>query len=119
VSPPFLRLLFGRERCCVELGGLSFGITALQCYDLTDPQTETLCDDDHRSIRLLEVMKQLAILEWNWSVAEDEFKGCLQLNPSYATAHLWYAAYLAPMGQWDESIAEHKRAGTRPSLACG
>jgi tetratricopeptide (TPR) repeat protein len=48
--------------------------------------------------------------EWDWPGAEREFKGVIELNPSYAMAHHWYAHYLAAMGWFDEALAEEKRA---------
>jgi TolB-like protein/DNA-binding winged helix-turn-helix (wHTH) protein/Tfp pilus assembly protein PilF len=43
--------------------------------------------------------------------AQREFLKALELNPNYANAHLFYAgAYLTPMGQHDEAIAEMKKA---------
>ncbi len=48
--------------------------------------------------------------DWDWKGAEKEFQRALELNPSYATAHQWYAEYLATVGRHDESKAEMKRA---------
>jgi tetratricopeptide (TPR) repeat protein len=48
--------------------------------------------------------------DWNWSGAESEFKRAIQLDPSYATAHEWYAQALEAMGRLDEAITEAKRA---------
>ncbi|MGI8897951.1 MAG: winged helix-turn-helix domain-containing tetratricopeptide repeat protein [Pyrinomonadaceae bacterium] len=48
--------------------------------------------------------------EWDWPGAEREFKRAIELNPSYATAHHWYAYYLVARGRTDESLAEIKRA---------
>jgi tetratricopeptide (TPR) repeat protein len=50
------------------------------------------------------------ILNWNWAGAEREFKRAIELNPSYSSAHSWYAHYLAAMGRTDESVAEAKRS---------
>lgn len=47
--------------------------------------------------------------EWNWRKAEEEFKEAIRLNPNYASAHQWYANYLAAMGRFDEAIAETRR----------
>jgi DNA-binding winged helix-turn-helix (wHTH) protein/Tfp pilus assembly protein PilF len=33
--------------------------------------------------------------QWNWDDAEREFKRAVELNPGYATAHQWYAIYIA------------------------
>ena len=48
--------------------------------------------------------------EWDWKGAETEFKRALDLNPGYATAHQWYAEYLAVLGRADQSLAEIQRA---------
>ncbi|HEY0320792.1 MAG TPA: protein kinase [Pyrinomonadaceae bacterium] len=47
--------------------------------------------------------------DWNWVAAEKEFKEAIRLNPGYATAHQWYASYLAAMGRFDEALAETTR----------
>ncbi len=48
--------------------------------------------------------------DWDFPAAEWEFKRAIQLNPNYATAHQWYAFYLATMGRVDEAIAEARLA---------
>jgi len=48
--------------------------------------------------------------EWDWSGAQRSYKRAIELNPSYATAHHWYAALLGTIGRHNESIAEAKRA---------
>jgi TolB-like protein/Flp pilus assembly protein TadD len=42
--------------------------------------------------------------EWNWEVAEKEFKRAIELNPSYANAHHWYGNYLITMERFDEAV---------------
>jgi eukaryotic-like serine/threonine-protein kinase len=48
--------------------------------------------------------------EWEWAAAENEFKQAIELNPAYATAHLWYALFLAAMRRGDEAVAAVRRA---------
>ena len=48
--------------------------------------------------------------DWDWPGAERELKHAIELKPSYATSHHWYAEYLSAMGRHDEAIAEIKRA---------
>ena len=48
--------------------------------------------------------------DWNWPAAVREFKRAIELNPSYATAHQWYAWQFIAMGRLDEAIAEMKSA---------
>jgi TolB-like protein/DNA-binding winged helix-turn-helix (wHTH) protein/Tfp pilus assembly protein PilF len=67
-------------------------------------------DDDlaeaHASLGLLAPFE-----DWNWSDSKKHFERALALNPDYATAHHWYAeAYLMPMGQVDDAIAELRKA---------
>lgn len=48
--------------------------------------------------------------EWDWPLAEKEYRRAIQLNPNYATAHHWYAECLALQGRFDESFQEIERA---------
>jgi TolB-like protein/Flp pilus assembly protein TadD len=43
--------------------------------------------------------------DWKWADAEREFQRAIQLNPSYATAHHWYAHLLMNAGRFEEAIA--------------
>jgi len=51
-----------------------------------------------------------AFYNYDWPNAEREFKRAIELNPSYATAHQWYAIMLARMGQQERALAEVKLA---------
>ena len=48
--------------------------------------------------------------EWDWPVAEREYKQALELNPGYAQAHNWYGGYLTYTGRFNEGVAEAMRA---------
>src|SRR5579859_4284194 len=48
--------------------------------------------------------------DWNWPAAEKEFQRAIQLNPSYPTAHHWYAFYLVSQGRTDEAVAQIRLA---------
>jgi serine/threonine protein kinase/tetratricopeptide (TPR) repeat protein len=48
--------------------------------------------------------------EWNWAVAETEFKRAIELSPNDAEAHGYYSWFLAPMGRGPEALAQAKRA---------
>ncbi len=47
---------------------------------------------------------------WDATNAEHEFHRALELNPSNAVAHHWYATYLATVGRHPESLVEIERA---------
>ena len=48
--------------------------------------------------------------DWDWLKAEREFKRAIELNPSYATAHQWYATVYETKGWFGDALAERKRA---------
>ena len=48
--------------------------------------------------------------DWNWEEAERHFRQAIALNPSYATAHHWYAEHLMWRGRFDEALQESERA---------
>jgi TolB-like protein/DNA-binding winged helix-turn-helix (wHTH) protein/Flp pilus assembly protein TadD len=48
--------------------------------------------------------------DWDFDSAEKEFQRAIELSPSYATAHHWYAWHLSLLGRYDEAIAEMRKA---------
>lgn len=48
--------------------------------------------------------------DWNWKGAQAELLRAIELSPSYATAHQWYAWNLIILGRNNEGIAELKKA---------
>jgi tetratricopeptide (TPR) repeat protein len=64
--------------------------------------------------RLAEAHTSLALIienyDWDWQNAEKEYRRAVQLDPNYATAHHWYAEYLAYQARFDEAFAESERA---------
>lgn len=54
--------------------------------------------------------------QWNWADAETEFKRAIELNPGYATAHQWYAIWLASQANGQGAMTEmHKALELDPS----
>ena len=45
-------------------------------------------------------------IDRDWAGAEGEYKLAITLEPNYATAHHWYAEFLALQGRFDEALAE-------------
>jgi TolB-like protein/DNA-binding winged helix-turn-helix (wHTH) protein/Tfp pilus assembly protein PilF len=73
---------------------------ALKALELDDTLAEA-----HTSLAFVEMH-----YEWNFSAAEKEFQRAIELNPSYATAHEWYAFDLVAMRRLDDALAEIRRA---------
>jgi TolB-like protein/Flp pilus assembly protein TadD len=59
----------------------------------------------------------LDVFDWDLVAAEREFRRAIELNPSYATAHQWYASHLVVLGRNDEAIAEMRRAESLDPLS--
>jgi TolB-like protein/Tfp pilus assembly protein PilF len=63
---------------------------------------------------LAEAHTSLAVIaqnyDWDWQTAEKEYRRAILLDPGYATAHHWYAEYLALQGRFDEAFAEMEHA---------
>jgi len=57
--------------------------------------------------------------DWNLPAAERELKQAIRLNPSYATAHHWYAHYFLAKGQPEQALAEIKRAQVLDPVSLG
>jgi tetratricopeptide (TPR) repeat protein len=73
---------------------------AQKAVELDDSSAEA-----HASLAFVE-------LYWKWDVhgAESEFLRAIKLNPNYATAHHWYANFLALAGRYPEALEQINRA---------
>ncbi len=56
-------------------------------------------------------------IDWDWENAEKEFKKAIELKPGYATAHEWYALFLAIHSRLDEALKEMQLAYTLDPLS--
>ena len=85
------------------------------------PPAEALARSRDASLQALQIDDNLAEahaalafvyfeLDWDWPVAEREFRRAIELSSGYATAHQWYSLYLAAMGRCQESAGEFRRA---------
>jgi TolB-like protein/DNA-binding winged helix-turn-helix (wHTH) protein/Flp pilus assembly protein TadD len=55
--------------------------------------------------------------DWDFDFAGKEFLRAIELNPSYATAHHWYAWHLALLHRYDEALAEMRKAESLDPLS--
>ncbi len=54
--------------------------------------------------------KVLAAATWNWAEAKRELDRALELDPSYASAHVWRASWHVIHGQFSDAVADVERA---------
>src|SRR5712692_9122231 len=100
--------------------GLADSYALMSGYSLA-PQNEFMPKARAAALRAVELDNKLAEAhtslalitenyDWDWQNAEKEYRRAIQLDPNYATAHHWYAEYLAYQGRFDEAFAESERA---------
>ena len=66
---------------------------------------DPLLAEGHASLGLVKLN-----YDWDWIGAERALKTAIELNPSYATARMWYSSYLSSMARFDEAIASARQA---------
>ncbi|MGI8786427.1 MAG: winged helix-turn-helix domain-containing tetratricopeptide repeat protein [Pyrinomonadaceae bacterium] len=78
--------------------------TTQESFSKAEYAIEKALELDDQSVEVYTALgyKQ-AFYDWDWKSAEQSFKRSLELNPNYATAHQWYAEYLAELGKFDEA----------------
>ncbi|MGB2664290.1 MAG: tetratricopeptide repeat protein [Candidatus Acidiferrum sp.] len=55
--------------------------------------------------------------DWDLDAGGKEFRRAIDLNPSYATAHHWFAWHLSLLGRYDEAVAEMSKAESLDPLS--
>lgn len=94
------------------LGGIGY---------MDDPPPDSLERARRQAERALELDEGLpeahtslgyaSALSWDFAAAGRAFRRAIELNPSHAQAHQWYAQFLASMcGRYEEGIREWERA---------
>jgi TolB-like protein/DNA-binding winged helix-turn-helix (wHTH) protein/Tfp pilus assembly protein PilF len=79
--------------------------------------TKALALDDNLGEAHASLAFVLDLYDWNWDAAEKEYERAIALDPSYATAHQWYAWHLIETGRYSEGIGELKKAASLDPLS--
>jgi TolB-like protein/DNA-binding winged helix-turn-helix (wHTH) protein/Tfp pilus assembly protein PilF len=109
-DPTYARAYVGLANCYALMGGYTMR-----------PQSEFMPKARAAALRAVELDENsaeahtaLALIVQNydldWRKAEEEFRRAIELNPSYATAHHWYAEHLMWRGRFDEALRESDEA---------
>lgn len=109
-DPKDARAYAGLADTYAMMGGYSFvaakdimpkaRVAALKALQLDDSLAEA-----HTSLAMI-----AENYDWDGPTAEREFRRAIQLDSNYATAHHWYAEFLALQGRFDEAFEESERA---------
>ncbi len=110
IDPGFALAHAGLADCYGALGSFSV-VSPRESYSKARLSAERALELDDR---LAEAHTSLAWVktqyDWEWSVAEKEYKRAMELNPNYTIAHYWYALFLSSRGRNDEALEAAKRA---------
>jgi TolB-like protein/Tfp pilus assembly protein PilF len=68
-------------------------------------EIDPMLSEAHASLGLLKMRH-----DWDWQGAECEFKKAIALNPSYATAHQFYASCLYSQRRFEEAVHQIRMA---------
>jgi TolB-like protein/DNA-binding SARP family transcriptional activator/Tfp pilus assembly protein PilF len=107
--------------------GLGDAYAVLGFYDYLAPR-ESFPRAAEAARRALEIDSTLAApyatlgyvemyYHWNWSTSEELFRRSIALDPSYSTAHQWYANLLTATARFDEAEREMRTAQERDPLS--
>jgi tetratricopeptide (TPR) repeat protein len=117
----FERAIRNEPRYAAAYAGLADSHLTLLDTDCTPPRLATR-KAKQAAAKALEIDEALAeahvslahahFHELDWTNAEREFRRGIELNPSYATAHFYYANYLLAVGRSADAIEEARRART-------
>jgi DNA-binding winged helix-turn-helix (wHTH) protein len=100
----------------LSFAGLADAYVLLNSYGI-EPSKEAYPSAKSAALRSLELDQLLPeahassgmvsfFYEWNWRDAEQKFRRSIELDPSYAMAHSWYALDLLAMARNDEALSE-------------
>jgi serine/threonine-protein kinase len=103
-DPAYALAYSGLADCYIVLPDYSSVPPRTACPKAKDAVMRALEIDDtlaeaHASLALVRT-----IYDWDWAGAEREFERAIQINPSYATAHYWFALHLMWMGRMEEAL---------------
>jgi TolB-like protein/Tfp pilus assembly protein PilF len=73
--------------------------------------------DDTLAEAHIELGNVAAWYDYDWPLAEREFKRALELGPNYAAAHEFYSVFLMMVGRIDEGLEEARRAEALDSVS--
>jgi serine/threonine-protein kinase len=111
IDPNYALAYSGLADCYIAGGGRHLDLSAEEAYAKARGAAQKALELDET---LAEAHTSLAgVLTsyfWYWERAENAFIRAIELNPSYATARIWYAEHLYSIGRHDVSIQQARLA---------
>ncbi|MFV2065676.1 MAG: protein kinase [Pirellulales bacterium] len=111
LDPDYALAYAGKADCFALLGVYSLvdqqqALPAAEAAAAKALELDDTLAEAHTSLGIIR-----AVNGYDWVESEREFQRALELNPHYATAHLWYVlANLIPTRRWDAATEEARLA---------
>ncbi|HXN53005.1 MAG TPA: tetratricopeptide repeat protein [Candidatus Acidoferrum sp.] len=109
-DPTYAAAYAGLADCLSTLGALGFVSPGEGCGKAKGLAVRALALEPDLPEAHASLAWATAWYDYDFVVAEREFERSIELNPRYATAHLWFGFYLGMMGRHEEGYTELKRA---------
>lgn len=118
--PDFRQALARDPKYALAYAGLADSFVVLGNYGFLPPR-EAFANARENAVRALELDDSLAeahtslaavklLYDWDFPAADREFNRAIELNPSYALAHQWYALELIVTSRLEAAGVEARRA---------
>jgi len=110
-DPAYARAYAGLAGCYNQLGTVLIGgLPPTEVRPLAIAAAKKALEIDPELAEAHAALAYARLYDWEWAAAEDGFQDAIRLNPSYASAHLWYSHYLSMRKRPDEALREVRLA---------
>jgi DNA-binding winged helix-turn-helix (wHTH) protein/Tfp pilus assembly protein PilF len=114
-APPFVGLAY-----CLVMQGIHGLKRPVDVYPLARAAASAALEIDaymaEATTALADITKGF---DWEWKLAEQQYRRALELNPEYAVSHQWYANLLSIVGRHEQAIAHAVEARRCDPLSVG
>jgi TolB-like protein/tetratricopeptide (TPR) repeat protein/DNA-binding winged helix-turn-helix (wHTH) protein len=109
-DPDYALAYIGLADCYGQLHDLNYLPPQEAIAKEKDLVIKALAIDDNLAEAHTEMGLILAWLDWDFELADREYRRGIELNPNSPRGHHWYRGYLTIMGRYSEALAEERRA---------
>jgi len=111
IDPNYALAYSGLADCYIGGGGRYLDLSAREAYAKAREMAQKALElDDTLTEAHTSLAGVLTSYFWYWERAENAFIRAIELNPSYATARIWYAEHLWSIGRHEISLQQAKLA---------
>jgi TolB-like protein/DNA-binding winged helix-turn-helix (wHTH) protein/Flp pilus assembly protein TadD len=119
LDPDYAQAYSGLADCYALMGDWEYGVMspADAFPKVKAAAAKALALDDKLGEAHTSLAFSMDSFDWDWASADREYRRAIQLSPSYATAHQWYAWHLVVKGRAAEAISEMRKAQSLDPLS--